>query len=86
MNLFIDDDPTPDDETVGQLHGRLPEGEWVSAYGVWFKRLPQPPDVTGDRQQLAERLGLTTQDVAELDAEERHRLAIEAHYEAGRPD
>lgn len=38
----------------------------------------------------AERLGLTQQDVDREHAEEwwdeQHRLAIEAYYEAGRPD
>lgn len=38
------------------------------------------------RLRSAEELGLTAWDVRREAAEERHRLAIEAYYEAGRDD
>jgi len=37
-----------DDETIGELHDRLPDGEWVALpeYGVRVKRFPDPSTET----------------------------------------
>lgn len=35
------------DETIGELYDRLPENEWVEAYGMLFKK-PIPQKQRGD--------------------------------------